>query len=93
MMVRLLKQLLSNEKGQALPIVLCLLAIGGLTIASSLNYATTNLNAGRIIDEGIKGIYAAEAGVENALWCLENGISPPGQLLENINRMEVIMIP
>jgi len=88
-MVRLLKQFLSSEKGQALPIVLALLAIGGLTIASSLNYATTSLNAGRIVNEGMKGGYAAEAGVEDALWCLKNGIPPPQQLPENINQMEV----
>jgi len=88
-MVRLLKQFLSSEKGQALPIVLALLAIGGLTIASSLNYATTSLNAGRIVNEGMKGGYAAEAGVEDALWCLKKGIPPPQQLPENINQMEV----
>ena len=90
-MVRLLKQILSSEKGQVLPVVLALLVIGGLTIAPSLNYAATSLNAGRIIDEGVRGVYAADAGIEDALWFLENGMSPSTQLLENINQMEVTM--
>jgi len=88
-MVRLLKQMISSEKGQALPIVLALLVLGGLTIAPSLSYAATSLNGSRILAEGVNGIYAADAGVEDALWCLENGISPPQQLPENINQMQV----
>ena len=88
-MIRLLKQLISNEKGQALPIVLALLVLGGLTIVPSLNYAATSLNHNRIIDKGIDGVYAADAGVEYALWCLTDNTSPPTQLAENANQMEV----
>ena len=88
-MVRLLKQMISSEKGQALPVVLALLVLGGLTIAPSLNYAATNLNSARILGEGVNGVYATDAGVEDALWCLGNGISPSQQLPENINQMEV----
>ena len=88
-MVRLLKRMISSEKGQALPLVLALLALGGLTIVPMLDYSTTILNSGRIIDEGVKGIYAADAGVEDALWSLGNGTSPSQELLENINQMGV----
>lgn len=88
-MVRLLKQIISNEKGQALPLVLALLVLGGLTIAPSLSYANTSLNSSRMLEEGVKGVYAADAGVENTLWCMENGIPPLQQLSENINQMEV----
>ncbi len=88
-MVRLLKRILSGEKGQALPIVLALLVIGGLTIAPSLNYTATSLDGNRIIGEGTKGVYAAEAGIEDTLWALINGVSPSSQLAENINQMEV----
>ena len=90
-MVRLFKQLLSSEKGQALPIVLGVLVIGGLTITASLNYATTNLNSSRIIEEDIKGVYAARAGVEYALWSLGDNGTSPTQLPENINQMAVSM--
>ena len=88
-MIKLLKKRLSSEKGQALPIVLAMLAIGGLTVAASLNYTSTSLHGSRIIREDVKGIYAAGAGVEHALWSLGNDISPPTQLSENINQMAV----
>ena len=90
-MARLLKQLLSSEKGQALPIVLAVLAIGGLTIGVSLNYATTSLNGSRIVEEDVKGVYAAGAGMEHTLWSLGEGISPLTQLPANINQMAVNM--
>ena len=88
-MVRLLKQMISSEKGQVLPLVLALLVFGGLVIAPSLSYAATSLNGSRILAEGVNGVYAADAGVENTLWCLRNGISPSEQLSENINQMQV----
>ena len=88
-MLRILKQMISGEKGQALPAVLALLVIGGLMIAPSLSHTATSLNSSRIIGESVNGIYAAEAGVEDALWTLANGGSPATQLSENINRMAV----
>ena len=90
-LVRLLKQILGSEKGQALPIVLALLVIGGLAIVPGLNYASTSLNSGRTLEEGVKGVYAAEAGVEYALWYLEEYDNKPedGALSENINQMPV----
>ena len=90
-LVKLLKQILDSEKGQALPIVLALLVIGGLVLAPSLRYATDTLNSSRILEEGVKGVYAAEAGVEYAIWYIGKYGSQPddGALLENINRMPV----
>ncbi len=90
-MVRFLKHLLNGEKGQALPIVLAVLAIGGLTIVPGLNYATTVLNTSRMLDERMNGIYAAGAGVEHCLWCINNGSPATSNLTENINQMSVNM--
>jgi len=90
-MIRFLKQIINDEKGQALPIVLGLLVLGGLMVTPTLNYAATSLNSGRIIEEGVNGLYAADAGVEHTLWCLKNAISPPQQLPENINQMGVAL--
>jgi len=89
--VRLLKQILGSEKGQALPIVLALLVIGGLAIVPGLNYASATLNSSRTIEESMKGIYAADAGVEYVLWYLGEHESEPedGALSENINQMPV----
>jgi len=78
-----------SEKGQALPAVLALLVLGGLTIAPTLSHASTSLNFARILRENVHGIYAADAGVEEALWCLGEGILPPEQLAENVNQRTV----
>lgn len=88
-MLKFLRHIVDSEKGQVLPIVLALLALGGLTIVPALNYAATGLNSSRTIEKGVNGLYAAEAGVEDALWCLENGISPSQQLSESINQMQI----
>lgn len=90
-MLRFLKQIIDDEKGQALPVVLALLIVGGLMVTPTLNYAATSLNSGRIIEKGVNGLYAADAGVEYTLWCLTNDIPPPQQLSETINRMEVAL--
>ena len=88
-MAKLLRQMISSEKGQILPLVLLMLAVGGLTIAPSLSYAATSLNSGRLLQESVHGIYAADAGVEDTIWRLENGISPAQQLPENMDQMAV----
>ena len=90
-MLRFLKQLFRDEKGQALPIVLALLAIGSLTIAVNLNYATTSLKGSGIVDEDMRGVYAAAAGVEQVLWSLNKGLSPPTATSDNINQMAISM--
>ena len=83
--------MISGEKGQALPIVLALLVLGGLTIASGLGYTTTSLKSSRMLGEGVKGVYAADAGIEDALWSLANGTSPHMYLSEKINQMAVFI--
>ncbi len=72
-MKKILKELVRNEKGQALIIVLCFLAIGGLTIATLLTYMSTGLKAGQVYEKKTNEFYAADAGVENTLWQLTSG--------------------
>ena len=84
-----MKRWLNNQKGQALVMVLCVLAIGGMTIAASLRYSTTALKGNSIIHENLDGIYAAGAGIEHTIWSLGNGVTPLTQLPEQINRMTV----
>ena len=86
-----LKSIISSQTGYALPIVLGLLVIGGLTIAPVLSYAATSLNNNRMIAKHVNGLYAADAGVEDTLWCLINSASPSLQLSENINQMAVAL--
>ena len=88
-MRKIWRLILKGELGQALPITLALLVIGGLTIVPSLNLTFSSVKSSHMLEEGIKGTYAAEAGVENTLWSLANGMSPSSQLSDNINGTQV----
>jgi len=62
-----LNKLLWNEKGQALPIALAMLAIGSLVITPLLNLTETALRSG-ISEEGrMYEHYAANAGTSDGL--------------------------
>lgn len=75
-MNRRLTKVLKGEKGQALVVVLILMVLGGLLIVPCLNYTATSLNAGQIHKETMALIYAADAGVGDALWGIKNEIVP-----------------
>jgi len=55
----------------ALILVLCFLAIGGLTIANLLALTDTGVTAGKVYDEKIRLQYAADAGLEDILWKMQ----------------------
>lgn len=89
-MKRRLIKVIKGEKGQALPIVLVLMLVGGLLIAPSLSYASTSLNAGQVVEKNVNGLYAADAGVEYALWHIVDGSKMPGKKEKlNVNQLEV----
>jgi len=91
MMKKLLNRIVIGEKGQALPIILCLLAIGGLTIAVSVNYATTSIKSCGIVREDMRAVYAAGAGVKYNLWALQEDVATANETPGNINQMAVSM--
>ncbi len=85
-------KLIRGEAGLALPIVLTTLVLGSLLIAPVLSFTSSSLNGGKVIENKIKGLYTAQAGVEDALWRLK--YSPPGSLpysynLSGINGLSV----
>jgi hypothetical protein len=71
-MKTLLNKLGRNEKGQTLPIVLCFLAIGGLTITTLLTLMSAGLSAGQRYEERMELHYAADGGLEDGLWKTQN---------------------
>jgi hypothetical protein len=85
----------NGEKGQALVIVLAIVAFGGLVIVPFLGHAGDGLIGSRIYGEAISQQYSGDAGVEHAIWDLTYGdlageMSIPGdsvnyQLGETIN--------
>ena len=60
-----------KELGYALPAVLIMLLLGGLIIVPSLSLLSTSLNKNRVIDEEDISVYAADAGIQYAMWHLQ----------------------
>jgi hypothetical protein len=70
--MKLLTQMMRKQAGQALPMVLVLLALGAMIIVPTLVLTTTNLKATRVVDQKTREVYAADAGIEHALWHLQS---------------------
>jgi hypothetical protein len=66
--MKLLKEINKEESGQTFILVLIMLLLGGLIIASLLGYMSTGLTAGQICKVRMDELYAADSGVEDALW-------------------------
>lgn len=90
--MKLLKEILKRQTGQALPMALILLLFGGFFVVPCLNLLYTSLNASRMVDQATLGLYAADSGVEHALYQLrytESGPDPPSYSLGEVNSMNV----
>ena len=70
-----LSEIRRGETGQVLPAVLAMTALGSMLIVPTLDYVSTNLKTGDMIEREIEGLYAAEAGMEDAMWRMIN--DPP----------------
>lgn len=90
-MPKLLKTIIRNECGQALPVVLAVMLLGGLVVPPVIDHAATGVRSARTIAKGVGGIYAAEAGVEQAIWSIRHNVAAPTQLPETINQMQVAL--
>jgi hypothetical protein len=69
-----MKRLARDEKGQAMVMVLFLMVVGGLLVSSLLAYMGTGLLTGRVYERRTAELYAADAGVEDAVWKIQNNI-------------------
>lgn len=61
-----------DESGQALVMALLALALGVLLVSVFLFYASTSQRAIQAVEEQTVDRYSADAGVEHAIWRLEN---------------------
>jgi hypothetical protein len=66
-----LKRILRDEKGQAMVLALIMLVIGGLVSTPLLAYMGTGLVAGEVYEVKTAELYAADAGVEDAVWNIQ----------------------
>jgi hypothetical protein len=63
-----LKRVLTSQSGQALPMAMVLLIVGGLVIVPLLNFITGNMKASQVMEDKVYDFYAADAGAEDGLW-------------------------
>jgi len=63
----------SSERGQALPLALVALALGMLVISPFLGHVGSSLVSSGTYTQAIALRYAADAGVEYAIWYLQKG--------------------
>ena len=68
-----MKNLVRDEKGAALILALILLLIGGLISAALLNHMGSGILAGEVHERRTAELYAADAGVEDAIWKIQHG--------------------
>jgi len=61
----------SDETGQVLILVLVLLVLGTLTIIPVLSHIGTALKTGAVYEEKTNKLYAADAGIEDAIWQIQ----------------------
>lgn len=71
MMKFISSRLSSDETGQALIIVLVLLVMGSLTIIPVLDHIGSALKTGKVYEDKTNKLYAADAGVEDAIWQIQ----------------------
>lgn len=72
---KLFKKINGGEQGMAMIMALITLALGALLITPTLNYAATGIKSTAIHKRLTSELYAADAGVEYALWCIKNDVS------------------
>jgi len=72
------KRLIRDEKGAALALALVLLVVGGLILTPLLGLMSTGLMAGQVYERKAHEYYAADAGVEDAIWMIKYESIPPG---------------
>jgi len=85
------KNSIEDEKGAALIIALILLLIGGLISAALLDHMGSGILAGEVHERRTAELYAADAGVEDALWRIQHGETPvcPGDPYWSYNITDV----
>jgi Tfp pilus assembly protein PilX len=69
-----MKRLIRDEKGYILILALLVLVLVGLISGPLLSYMVSGLRAGHVFETGAAELYAADAGVEDAVWKIQQGI-------------------
>ena len=87
-----LKRFREDETGQALILALILLLLGSLMIAPLLGFMGSGLEAGQAYEARMAEVYAADAGIEDALWKIKNDPDPPETYNLTVNDKDVAVM-
>jgi len=71
-----MKRLVRGEKGYILIAALLVLVVVGLISGPVLSYMVSGLRAGHVFETGAAELYAADAGVQDAVWRIQEGKTP-----------------
>jgi cytoskeletal protein CcmA (bactofilin family) len=72
-MENVVKKSAKSEKGAALILVLVVLLVGGLIAGGLLQHMGAGLLSGEVYNRRTAELYAADAGVEDAIWKIQRG--------------------
>jgi len=72
-----MKRLIRDEKGAAMVLAVILLLVGGLIAAPLLAHMGTGVIAGEVYARRTAELYAADAGVEDAMWKIQHRVDVP----------------
>ena len=67
-------RLMKDEKGAAMVVALVMLLVGGLVSAPLLAYMGTGIVTGEVYEVKTAELYAADAGVEDAVWNIQHEV-------------------
>jgi hypothetical protein len=84
MMKTITKGTIRDEKGKVMILVLILLVVGGLILAPLLGLISTGVLAGQVYEKKMDEYYAADAGIEDALWKITHDEIPTGAYAYNL---------
>jgi hypothetical protein len=79
-----MKGLVKGQKGQALAAALIVLVIGGLILTPLLGLMGTGIKSGQVFEQKVDETYAADAGVEDAMWHIRNNDIDDDDLLREV---------
>lgn len=69
----IVKAVTRDQKGAALTLLLVLLVVGGVILTPLLGFMSTGLISGQLYERKTDELYAADAGVEDAIWRIRYG--------------------
>jgi len=92
-MAKRIKKLIAGEDGYIFAVTLILLMLGALLLPHLLSFMITGIDSSQVYEDEMYQLYAADAGVEDAFWKLNNDLpsSYPHsyQITDNINNNTV----